>query len=92
MFAASILQQVKATSKNGEALTPQDEALLVMYQLPSAEEMLPILSILPEVTSLQHNTSPTLSKCFLTNPCIFIFIYYYNSILIVLASFWGCWE
>ncbi|KAL0701488.1 hypothetical protein Bca4012_057610 [Brassica carinata] len=41
--------QVKATSKNGEALTPQDEASLVMYQLPSAEEMLPILSILPEL-------------------------------------------
>lgn len=63
MLAASILQQVKATSKNGEALTPQDEASLVMYQLPSAEEILPILSIIPEVTSL-HNTSPTLSKCF----------------------------
>lgn len=43
------LQQVKAISKSGEALTPLDEASLVMYQLPSAEEMLPILSILPEV-------------------------------------------
>ncbi|XP_056849702.1 uncharacterized aarF domain-containing protein kinase At1g71810, chloroplastic isoform X3 [Raphanus sativus] len=45
----AVSTQVKATSKNGEALTPQDEASLVMYQLPSAEEMLPILSILPEL-------------------------------------------
>lgn len=44
------LQQVKAVSKYGEALTPLDEASLVMYQLPSAQEMLPILSILPEVS------------------------------------------
>ncbi|ESQ28027.1 hypothetical protein EUTSA_v10018208mg [Eutrema salsugineum] len=41
--------QVKAVSKYGEALTPLDEASLVMYQLPSAQEMLPILSILPEL-------------------------------------------
>uniref|UniRef100_M4DHY7 Protein kinase domain-containing protein n=1 Tax=Brassica campestris TaxID=3711 RepID=M4DHY7_BRACM len=41
--------QVKAISKGGEALTPLEEASLVMYQLPSAEEMLPILSILPEL-------------------------------------------
>lgn len=67
MFAASILQQVKATSKNGEALTPQDEASLVMYQLPSAEEVLPILSILPEVTSLHFESV-------LTNPYVFIYL------------------
>ncbi|WZZ68763.1 hypothetical protein YC2023_080133 [Brassica napus] len=42
--------QVQAVSKYGEArLTPLDEASLVMNQLPSAEEMLPILSILPEL-------------------------------------------
>ncbi|CAH2066805.1 unnamed protein product [Thlaspi arvense] len=42
--------QVKAVSKYGEALTPLDEASsLVMYQFPSAQEMLPILSILPEL-------------------------------------------
>ncbi|XP_018455466.1 uncharacterized aarF domain-containing protein kinase At1g71810, chloroplastic isoform X3 [Raphanus sativus] len=45
----AVSTQVKATSKNGEVLTPQDEASLVMYQLPSAEEVLPILSILPEL-------------------------------------------
>lgn len=48
-------QQVKVVSKYGEALTPLDEAALVMYQLPSAQEMLPILSILPEVTSLHQH-------------------------------------
>jgi len=52
MFWATKLQQVKAVSKYGEALTPLDEASLVMYQLPSAQEMLPILSILPEVTDV----------------------------------------
>ncbi|KAL0664828.1 hypothetical protein Bca4012_101666 [Brassica carinata] len=42
--------QVQAVSKYGEGrLTPLDEASLVMNQLPSAEEMLPILSILPEL-------------------------------------------
>lgn len=41
--------QVNAINKSGEALTPLEEASLVMYQLPSAEEMLPILSILPEL-------------------------------------------
>ncbi|EOA33702.1 hypothetical protein CARUB_v10019887mg [Capsella rubella] len=45
----SVSTQVKAISKYGEALTPVDEASLVMSQLPSAQEMLPILSILPEL-------------------------------------------
>lgn len=54
MFCATNLQQVKAVSKYGEALTPLDEASLVMYQLPSAQEMLPILSILPEVTNVAN--------------------------------------
>ncbi|XP_024007505.1 uncharacterized aarF domain-containing protein kinase At1g71810, chloroplastic isoform X1 [Eutrema salsugineum] len=47
--AETVSTQVKAVSKYGEALTPLDEASLVMYQLPSAQEMLPILSILPEL-------------------------------------------
>ncbi|XP_010428019.1 PREDICTED: uncharacterized aarF domain-containing protein kinase At1g71810, chloroplastic isoform X2 [Camelina sativa] len=47
--AGSVSTQVNATSKYGEALTPLEEASLVMYQLPSAQEMLPILSILPEL-------------------------------------------
>lgn len=84
MFASSISQQVNAINKSGEALTPLEEASLVMYQLPSAEEMLPILSILPEVTSL-HNTSPTLSKCFGSSLHFYLFIYYLR--LSVLASF-----
>lgn len=54
MYCATNLQQVKAVSKYGEALMPLDEASLVMYQLPSAQEMLPILSILPEVTNVAN--------------------------------------
>lgn len=54
MYCATNLQQVKAVSTYGEALTPLDEASLVMYQLPSAQEMLPILSILPEVTNVAN--------------------------------------
>lgn len=77
MFAPSILQQVQAVSKYGEGrLTPLDEASLVMNQLPSAEEMLPILSILPEVTSLHNNTSPNTLKVFWLIP---IFLFGYNS-------------
>ncbi|XP_010415891.1 PREDICTED: uncharacterized aarF domain-containing protein kinase At1g71810, chloroplastic-like isoform X2 [Camelina sativa] len=47
--AGSVSTQVNPISKYGEALTPLEEAPLVIYQLPSAQEMLPILSILPEL-------------------------------------------
>uniref|UniRef100_A0A1J3H1J1 Putative aarF domain-containing protein kinase, chloroplastic n=1 Tax=Noccaea caerulescens TaxID=107243 RepID=A0A1J3H1J1_NOCCA len=45
----SVSTQVNTVTKYGETNTPLAEASLVMYQLPSAQEMLPILSILPEL-------------------------------------------